>query len=331
MKLREVTKNRRAFFLFCAIAVLVLLQVGWWTSIFIHGVNEIAALKEEHAVFQRSVIGAVSPISSAEIQREAFHRRVMFLSESVFFSLITCLGLYLLFRSLRAEAKSREMQRNFIEIMSHESKTPVTALKLRLESLRESLSSSPDRDREVGSALEQVARLSSIFEKSLSLNRIERQVFHFETVAMADVVDEVIHSLDPMIRSKAVKVSLDLDAEARVCGDLYFLRNSVQNLVENAIAYNQQPDRRVAIELKRSGQDVLLSVADNGPGIAVGDAPRLFERFFRGARDKSVPGTGLGLYLTRVILEAHEGAIRLVQSSVGARFEVRLPLEGEAV
>lgn len=267
-------------------------------------------------------------VSRETIEREAFHRRFMFLSESISFVLLTCLGLYLLYQALKAEARSREIQRNFIEIVSHESKTPITALKLRLEGAMERFRAQKELTAELGLCLDELRRLSSTFEKVMSLSRVERQALKLEVLDLGDLIRSLICRLEPFFRAKEVEVSTDLGTEALIKGDAHALQNSVQSLLENAVIYNNNHQKKVRVSLQKTDSKVWLSVLDNGSGIDPADRPFIFERFYRGMRQRQIPGTGLGLSIAKTIIEAHQGTIRLAETrEKGSHFEVELPAE----
>ncbi len=308
--------------LFGVAAVLIIAQVLWWAAVFVRDVNTISELRFENSLLKAKI--GEAPESEASIERSAFHRRLMFLSESVFFEFVACLGLYLLYRSLKEQEKSREIQRNFIETVTHESKTPLTALKLRLESISEK-QSDPILTTELEASLEEVRRLSSIFEKTLNLNRLERYEYRFEKVVLSDIIQEVVRRLEPFLKSRQVDLKVDLDPEVWVKGDSDGLQNSVQSLLENAVLYNDKGEKQVTLELKREDSEARLRISDNGPGISEIDGERIFEKFYRGKSGRRVPGTGLGLYLAKCIVEAHRGVLRLIESKSGTRFEIRLP------
>jgi two-component system, OmpR family, phosphate regulon sensor histidine kinase PhoR len=315
-------KHRRWVRIFLAVTFLVVAQVVWWTTAFLKDVEVISKLKEENAALSR---GSETP-KTENIVREAFHRRFMFLSESSFFVVLAFIGFYLLYRALKLEEKSRKTQRNFIEVLTHESKTPLTALKLRLESILEKRNTDPVLHQELLLSLEEVRRLISVFEKALNLNRLERQVYRFETLYLADIVKEVVHRLDPLFKSKGVEITLKLDPEACVRGDIHTLEASLQNLLENAALYNHNSERRIYVELESRAPHTILWIEDNGPGIKADEQERIFERFYRGTSSRRVPGTGLGLYISKTIIEAHQGMIRLVRGDeTGSAFEIQLP------
>jgi signal transduction histidine kinase len=303
--------QKRSFFIL--LFALVLAQVGWWALVFTRDAEIIAGLKLQ-----------LSPGAQAEVQSEAYHRKLMFLSESGFFALVSLLALVLLYRALRAEERSRVVQRNFIETVSHESKTPLTALKLRLEALKSKLGDSAS-GASVALALDEVRRLSGVLEKTMELNRSERHALRFEKLRFSEVVDSVVRRLEPWTSAKGAKVYLDLDKEVEVLGDFTSLQNSVQSLLENAVLHNPGAERWVKITLAQRSSSVLLAVEDNGPGISKLESERVFERFYRGQAGKKVSGTGLGLYLAKVIVEAHRGVLSLSDASQGARFEITIP------
>jgi signal transduction histidine kinase len=312
---------------FSAVAFLSFAQVAWWATTFVREVATIEQVRSENLVLRARLGETTSGGAAAEaIRREAFHRRVMFLSEAVFFAGLTCLGFFLLYRALRVEQRARESERSFIEVVTHESKTPLTALKLRLESAVEKWGGEAGLRRELKLSLQEVRRLASVFENTLNLNRIERHALQFEALPVSEVVREVLRRLDPLLRERAVRVQLELDEEALVQGDPFGLRNSVQSLIENAILHNRREgDRRIDIAVVQHAHKVTLTVRDNGPGIDPSDREKIFERFYRGKNRSSVSGTGLGLYLAKTIVEAHQGVLRLCQPETGAQFEMELP------
>jgi signal transduction histidine kinase len=213
--------------------------------------------------------------------------------------------------------------------MTHESKTPLTALKLRLESILEVNSDEAQLSRELSQSLEEVRRLASVFEKALNLNRMESYAFRFEEILFSDLLKEVIRRMDPLFRQKNVAVRVAVNDNIWVKGDLFALQNTVQSLLENAVLYNDKTDRVVSVELSEKESEVLLRVSDNGPGIFSADREKVFDKFFRGKTSRKTPGTGLGLYLAKHIVESHSGKISIEGSGdSGACFQVLLPKLG---
>ncbi|MFM8314343.1 MAG: sensor histidine kinase [Deltaproteobacteria bacterium] len=309
--------------LFIAVSFLMLTQVAWWLDVFSRSVNTIAELRKENATL-RGMLNEPGVLEG--IHKSAYHKKLMFFSETFAFAILTALGLYLLFRALKLQEKARKLQKQFIETMSHESKTPLTALKLRLESILEKNSSEPQLSKELSLSLEEVRRLSSVFEKALSLNRMESYAFKFEELSVGEVVKEVLRRMEPLLKQKNVQVYFSQTGEGWTQGDLFGLQNTVQSLLENAVMYNDKSEKEVRIEVVDETQKIKLRVTDNGPGIADSDRKKIFEKFYRTKSSRKIPGTGLGLYLAKHIVESHSGTLELVSTQTsGAQFEVVLP------
>jgi len=323
---RDEITYRRWTTLFIAVTSLLLGEVVWWTTAFMQDVNTVASLKTHNAELLSQLQGKPSSEeSTTSIAKEARRRRIMFLSESVTFIILTCIGMYLLFHALRVERRARETQRNFVEIVSHESKTPLTALKLRLESIVEKRATDRQLTKEMGQAMEEVRRLASLFENALSLNRVERGAFQYESLYVADTLRQVVRRMEPLFRSHDVTVSLDLNEDAAVRGDAHGLDMTFQCLLENAVIYNDKAKKEISIRVVVTNANVLIRVQDNGPGIALNERERIFDRFYRGTSSGRIPGTGLGLHLAKTIIETHKGKIRIADISEGCSFEIELP------
>lgn len=301
-----MNKQRLRFVVFTLIALALLAQVAWWTTLFVKNVNEIEVLQGYTAT-------------------EAFHKRVMFISESGFFLMLMGVGLFLLYRALRFDEKAHESQKNFIEILAHESKTPLTALKLRLESLLEMQKDAYTKS-ELTAGIDEIRRLTSIVEKTLNLNRMEREELVKELVCVSDVVRDLVRRLEPFFKAKGVAVTLNLTSEACVLGDVDGLRNSFQSVIENSILYNDKAAKTLEVSLSERSGSISVRFSDNGPGISLQDKEMIFEKFYRGKSRSKTAGTGLGLYIARSILNAHHGLIRVLPSQTGAVFEIGLPV-----
>ncbi len=321
--------RKKSMTLFVAVAVLLIAQVGWWMFVFLDDVDVIARLKTE-SLHLRAKVSAVNFVSEEQkIAHSAARRRLMFLSEGITFAGLSCFGIYLLYRAFHVEAKAREIERNFIEVVTHESKTPLTAMKLRLESLATKIGKDEGPSRELKLALEEVRRLSSIFDKAMSLNRLEREALSFEVISVAEAVRQVLRRMEPLLTSRQIECQIQMDDEACVRGDLFALINVVQSLLENAVFYNDSPQRRLGVSVAREHGRVVVRVSDNGPGIDEQDRPRIFERFYRGKHGhgtSGVSGTGLGLYLARTLVHAHNGSLTLTKGRAeGSEFIIELP------
>lgn len=223
-------------------------------------------------------------------------------------------------------------QQRFVADVSHELRSPLTAIRGNLDLLRR------------GAAAEVGARQAALAAIESESARMQRMVADLLLLAQADAgvkIQKQIVELDTLLldvyrqarlMAKDVKVSLGSEDQAQVLGDADRLKQLLLNLVDNAIKYTPAGGE-VTLSLARDAQWVRVAVADTGVGIPAQDLPRIFDRFYRvdkaRAREASSSGggTGLGLAIAKWIVDAHGGRIE-VQSEVGkgSVFTVWLPV-----
>ncbi len=225
--------------------------------------------------------------------------------------------------SARSETEaSLVRQREFVADASHELRTPLTSVLANLELLEEELTGEP---REAAaSALRSSRRMRRLVGDLLLLARADagRQAPH-RPVDLAEVVTEAAAELEPVAGDH--DISIDAPAGARVDGARDELHRLVLNLMENALRHTD-PGTAVEATVERRNGEVVLSVEDDGPGIAPDQREKVFERFYRGSGEHS-GSSGLGLSIVRAVAESHRGSVRLEEplDGRGARFVVRLP------
>lgn len=225
------------------------------------------------------------------------------------------------------------VRRDFVANVSHELKTPLTAIRAQLETLLDTPDESvtPDeRRRFLERANAQTDRLTTIVQDLLALSRIESERSRFERrpLDLSGPVNESVRGLEGLAKEKGVSVEVTLPEEpALVLGDREYLRQVVDNLLSNAIMYTAEGGQ-IRIQVRRDPRHIGLDVSDTGIGIAPEDRERIFERFYRvhKGRSRQLGGTGLGLAIVKHITQAHEGEV-LVRSKLGegTTFSVQLP------
>jgi heavy metal sensor kinase len=221
-------------------------------------------------------------------------------------------------------------QVRFTADASHELRTPLAILMSHLE-LLSGKDRTPEAVRErVRICLRAARRMRTVIDQLLTLARIDAgDGIEKQAANLASIVEETLASLAPLAERAGVTVTSDL-APVLVSGDPERLRQAVSNLVANALSYNR-PGGSVRVVLAHEGNEAVLRVADSGIGIPEDELPRIFDRFYRvdRARTRSRGGAGIGLSITRWVVEAHGGEIS-VKSRVGSgtTFTVRLPDAG---
>jgi PAS domain S-box-containing protein len=236
-------------------------------------------------------------------------------------------------RLLRELQRAVEVREEFLSVASHELKTPLTPLSLKLQSLAKEAERQPDSDfvrkvrRSVDTGREQVRRLGALIGDMLDVSRIQsgRMTLEREEVDLAGLLREVAGRFEE--QAARVRSELRVQAPRPVVGqwDRSRLEQVVTNLVDNALKYG--PGMPVELRLQARGDRAVLSVTDQGIGIEAGNLARIFNRFERAVSERNYGGLGLGLYISREIVEALGGTIRVEsQPSVRTTFTVELPL-----
>jgi PAS domain S-box-containing protein len=214
----------------------------------------------------------------------------------------------------------------FLSIASHELRTPLTALKLRLQSVLHSRDLSDKTERRVESAVRQTERLERLIDNLLDVSRIttghlELDPEHFDLAEMAQDVAERFRE-----QAAGGGVPLSFEAPAPVFGqwDRMRLEQVATNLLANALKYGE--GKPIAVSVTADTKAAMLSVADQGMGIAPQDLSRIFQQFERVLGHRTFGGLGMGLYIARQIAQAHGGRIEVDSAKGrGSTFRVVLP------
>jgi two-component system OmpR family sensor kinase len=221
---------------------------------------------------------------------------------------------------------SEERLRRFVADASHELRTPLTSIRGYAELFRRGASERPeDLERSMARIETEAARMGVLVDDLLLLARLDQgRPLEREPVDLAAVAADAVDAARAADPSRVL--DLTASAPAPVLGDAGRLRQVLDNLLENARAHT--PEGTPAhVRVASDTAEIVLTVADEGPGIDPALAPALFERFARGdeARSRETGGAGLGLAIVAAIVEAHGGTVRALPSDGGATFEVRLP------
>ncbi|HLE01659.1 MAG TPA: HAMP domain-containing sensor histidine kinase [Bdellovibrionota bacterium] len=233
---------------------------------------------------------------------------------------------------LRAAVRLRE---DLISIASHDIKSPMTALQLRLQMALRHLSPSRAGAGDLKkvhefleNAVESCASTIRLLDQLLDIARLRggKVELHSVPFSVRRALLETIERLRPMAAQNGSEIISDIRTEMTVEGDKLRLEQIVGNLLTNAIKFGSGKPISILAEPGADPSTLYLAVTDQGPGIPTESIPKLFERFERGNAG-SQPGHGMGLYIVKMLVEAYGGSVR-VQSEIGkgSKFEVILPI-----
>jgi two-component system phosphate regulon sensor histidine kinase PhoR len=230
--------------------------------------------------------------------------------------------------------KLEKIRRDFVANVSHEIKTPITAIKGFVETLRDgAVKNLEDAERFLSIIEKHVDRLEDIIEDLLTLSRIEREAEREEVIFVEGSVKEVLEAAIQVCEVSAVtkKIRIEISCPENMIAkiDLQLLEQAVVNLVDNAIKYSKEGSV-IQVEATQTDHERIIRVRDQGCGIEKRHLPRIFERFYRvdKARSRQLGGTGLGLAIVKHIAQAHGGYVAVESiPGKGSTFAIHLPKE----
>jgi two-component system phosphate regulon sensor histidine kinase PhoR len=228
--------------------------------------------------------------------------------------------------------KLERVRRDFVANVSHEFKTPLTAIQGFAETLLAGASDDPqNRSRFLAIILEHSRRLARLTDDLLKLSKMDADRLELEIrrLSASQLIESCLETAQHRAAEKDIRISVNVAQHLpEIAGDRRLLAEVLQNLLDNATQYTM-PGGQIMVSAETSDSEVIFTVSDTGIGIPQADQPRIFERFYRVdvARSREVGGTGLGLAIARHLVEVHGGRI-WVESEVGqgSQFHFSIPL-----
>lgn len=220
-------------------------------------------------------------------------------------------GVVVVLQDLSEVQRLGRARRDFVANISHDLRTPITSIRLLVDTLRGTAPrDAAARDELLEKVSAETEALAQLSQELLDLAQIEsgQALVRLLPTPVSEIVASVVERFSPQAQRKAQALRPDVPPDLLAWADVAQITRALGNLVHNAIKYTPEAGE-ICIRASRSDADVLVEVADTGLGIAPEDLPRVFERFFRADRSRAGDGTGLGLAIVRHVVEAHGGRI----------------------
>lgn len=345
IKIDETVRNLTLQFVAVLMAVVVVASM----AIYVIAERQLDAglRRQQNEIIRRQIpLGPFTEELTQLSLKQYQEARNRLLSGLIIFNLVSLAGgTYLCYslarRTLKPIEESLEAQNRFIADASHELRTPLTAMKTELEvAIRQPRATTTELKNILQSTLEEVNELQDLSESLLLLAKLPYQRSHqaVEEIKPELIVNKAMEKILPLAKTKKLKIILELDADypkkLTVNGDRVSLERLVLILLDNAVKYSQEK-QNITISLSQNSGQVLIAVADNGPGISPKDMRHLFERFYRSDRARTSDGKGgygLGLPIAKAIAEFHGGKIDVrSKQGAGATFTLSLPVSSQSL
>ena len=240
------------------------------------------------------------------------------------------LALALAMRQAMEERMNREIEearRRLVAAASHDLRTPLASLRLLVESIDDGVATGVTRERYLKEIRTHVAALSGLIDDLFELSRIEAGDISWtmQQVELRELIDEAVAAMRAPAAERGVRVAVDLPAEALVArANAEKVQRVLFNLIQNAIRHTPA-DGSVTVRARPLGGGIEIEVDDQGEGIPFEAGDRVFEPFYRGDSARTEEGAGLGLAISKAIVEAHGGRIWLEPGAPGT--SVRFTLD----
>nr|WP_284707745.1 HAMP domain-containing sensor histidine kinase [Sporomusa sphaeroides] len=220
------------------------------------------------------------------------------------------------------------MRRDFVANVSHELRTPLTIMYGYNQALQDGTITEAKKVKKYHRVMGgEILRLEKLIAELLDLSQLQATGITLETedVPLAEVIDNVITLMKQKSEQKGVTLAAQIDPIPSIRGDGDRLTQLVLILVDNALKFTPAGGQ-ITASLTESSDSVVLTIADTGVGIAPGDLPHIWERFYKADKSRASGGTGLGLAIAKQIIELHGAAVDVISTSgQGTTFIIRFP------
>lgn len=250
-----------------------------------------------------------------QVDNETKRNSTKYISEGITFFILILIGAAFVYRSVRKQLKFQQQQQNFMMAVTHELKTPISVVRLNLETLLKYQLEPEKQKKIIQTTLSETFRLNTLTNNILVSSEIEGEgyVFAKEELDLSDLFKDCIHEY----RNRYPERNFieEIEPEIELEGDALLLQLMINNLLENAVKYSPKTEPIIG-RLEKIKDSVILCIIDQGQGIPEAEKENIFEKFYRIGNEetRTTQGTGLGLYLCRKIAEDHHAEISVVNN-----------------
>ena len=308
----KTKKIRYIFLIYWFLLVYIIAALVWW----------FIALNQQNkqmTIFELQQLNKDQPGYTQivnKIQEDEKSKTAQYIGEGFTFLLLIVAGAVFVYRAVKQQLHFSQEQQNFMMALTHELKTPIAVAKLNLETLQKRKLDEQQQQRLIHTTLQEANRLNSLCNNMLLSSQIEASNFRISTeeINFSQLVKECVQ--DFIVRFPQRHISSSVIEDIFLNGDTLLLQMAVNNLIDNAIKYSAK-ETAIQVLLKEEKNNITLQVQDEGKGIADEEKKKVFDKFYRtgNAATKGAKGTGLGLYLTKKIIQNHNGEITVTNNT----------------
>jgi signal transduction histidine kinase len=318
---------KRPLLIFYVLVIYVFLSFIWWTYL-MFDYNHLVYELRKQVTKQQIQQPATQQHQQQKLYKEYNSKKWMIIGEGSVFFLLLLAGTYMIHRGFRKERWFNRQQQNFLLAITHELKSPLSSIKLGLQTLQNQKLKKQEKEEVLDSTSQEMERLQNLVDNVLFAARFEQETGtpDFKVHNFSHITEKVVEQVK-QATNKPVQFKTDIAPDLKVEGEGTGLTVLVQNLLSNAVKYSP-PGKTVQVNLAEKRKSIQFKVKDQGPGIPEKEWTNIFKRFYRvGDEDtRNTKGTGLGLYIVDQVVKRHSGTVEVQnQPAQGTEFTITLP------
>jgi len=250
-----------------------------------------------------------------KIEKDSNRNTKKYIAEGVTFLILTFIGAFFVYRSVRKQFRVQYQQQNFMMAITHELKTPISVAMLNLETLQKYQLDTEKQKKLIRMTLQETSRLDTLINNILVSSQLEGggYVFSKEELDFSSLFKDCVREAKSRYPER---IFIDnIEPEIEIAGDPLLLQLLISNLIENAVKYSSK-EKPIICKLHKYGNDVIMNIIDEGIGVADSEKTKIFEKFYRTGNEstRKTQGTGLGLYLCSKIAGDHNADISVTNN-----------------
>lgn len=307
---------RRTTFIYWLLLGYIIAALVWWFISLEKQNKDLANLEVQNLIIQQHTLSSIQLGEEMDrIDWEARRNTTKYIGEGITFLILILIGAAFIYRSVKKQFKVQQQQQNFMMAVTHELKTPISVARLNLETLQK-YSLDPEKQKKlIRMTLEETGRLNFLTNNILISSQLEGGGYQQtkDELDLSDLLKDCMNDFRNRFPDRIFEERIEQDVDVK--GDPLLLQMLINNLVENAIKYSPK-EKPVTAVLETQGNKIHLKVIDEGPGIPDDEKKNIFSKFYRIGNEttRKTQGTGLGLYLCRIIAKDHNADISVTNN-----------------
>lgn len=320
---RKARKIQFIFFIYWFLLLYIIAALVWWYIALSRQNDNMARFKIEDLHKDDPAYA----LKRSEIYDAQQRKQAQYIGEGSIFFLLIAAGAIFVYRSVRKEFNLNRQQQQFMMAVTHELKTPIAITRLNLETLQKRKLDEAQQHKLLQNTLQEAHRMNALCNNMLMASQVESGLLHInsEPIELQELLERCVQDFKTRFPNK--NIQFESSGALLVPGDPLLLQLAFNNLIDNAIKYGSS-ETGIRIALRANHATAECRITDSGPGIPDSEKQRVFDKYRRLGQlgTESVKGTGLGLYLTKKIIDGHNGHIRVEDNQPkGAIFVITLP------